>query len=689
MKQKKIFLFVFSIAFLCFLKNECLCQNTGWPHWGHVPRINPNTLSRARDALGKLGVNIDPDNKQQLLDSLNSPDPWVRYNVINYCGYAQIKESLPIFKTLYVKYPTSDSSHKWLSDREAILDAVTLIEDTSFQQEFRMAIDSLRYRSEKFNKLNFYSGYLMDKHRDDYGFSSIIPFFINPDSIKKYRPNMSYMYLFKETHKDQVINALIACLSSQPESYQRSGALEHLYEIGYAQITSLASNLIESDSSFNVRLTALKILKKTDHSLFEKSLVDAVYNETNLDDLKILYTQMSTIGKLWSYKMLVDIYNNDPRNNFILKVDLENPYFQKIGSDISPILQIDTLKSNVMQMFFFGWLGDNSFNNELCSFLDQARSFLFTGDSVKCARQVKIFQSRINEEYCDSLDNDNRFVTVYGWRFLYNKARWLLDRLPQIPEDILYVPGQYATVQLAIDAATSGKTVIVSAGTYNENVTISNKNAISLVTTSNATVRGVHITNSSLINLQGFIINASTTTTDGIVIDGTSNSDITVEANTVQNSTKNGITLGENTGSIALFNNVIANNAKNGIECTAGSNGVKYIVNNTIVKNGKSGIDAISPQRLCVVNNIIIYDAGTGRSGLHCVAQTTMSSILLKNNMSVTQSGGILQSDYRLTPTSRAKDQGTTQFAPLPLKDKDGNTRVAGTTIDLGAYELQ
>ena len=224
---------------------------------------------------------------------------------------------------------------------------------------------------------------------------------------------------------------------------------------------------------------------------------------------------------------------------------------------------------------------------------------------------------------------------------------------------------------------------------YNETVTIANKSGITLLTIGNATIRGAHITNSSSINIKGFNIDASTTANDGIVIDGTSNSDITVEANTIQNSTKNGITLGQNTGSLALFNNVIVNNANNGIECTAGTTGVKYIVNNTIVKNGKSGIEAISPQRLCVVNNIIIYDPVAGRMGLHCVARTTTSSILLRNNMSVTQMGGILQSDYRLTPASRAKDQGTTQFAPLPTKDKDGNPRIVGTSIDLGAYELQ
>ena len=56
----------------------------------------------------------------------------------------------------------------------------------------------------------------------------------------------------------------------------------------------------------------------------------------------------------------------------------------------------------------------------------------------------------------------------------------------------------------------------------------------------------------------------------------------------------------------------------------------------------------------------------------------------------------VLQADYRLTGTSVAIDKGTASFAApdveagnLPEEDKDGTLRLQGTSIDLGAFEIE
>jgi hypothetical protein len=227
--------------------------------------------------------------------------------------------------------------------------------------------------------MSFLAGYLMDKHNDDYGFNTILPYYTNPDSVNKYGPNSSYLILFKDKHREEVIEALKVCVNNHPNDYERAGTLWDLNDLGYSQIEAMAHNLAESDTSEYVREEARLIINKVNRSLFKR---------------------------ITNHQM-----------------------------DATSLIQIDTLKSNITQMLSASWIGDNSFVVELNNILDQARSFLLTGDSIKCARHVQLFQSRVNEEYRDSLDNDNKFVTVFGWKFLYGKARWLLYCLPQISPD--------------------------------------------------------------------------------------------------------------------------------------------------------------------------------------------------------------------------------------------------------------
>jgi hypothetical protein len=284
-------------------------------------------------------------------------------------------------------------------------------------------------------------------------------------------------------------------------------------------------------------------------------------------------------------------------------------------------------------------------------------------------------------------------ITSEAYALLRFNTEYLIPRI--VPLDTLRVPSQYATIQAAINAADSGRVILVSAGTYNEQANIVNKKSLklialdTLVPLGNVTIQGITISNSSNITVKGFKIYASGTSQDAVQITGAQNTNITIEANDIQNSSRNGIALGQNNDNINIVNNVIANNDQNGINFATGATGTQYIVNNTIVKNGKCGIEAVGPQKLLIVNNIIIYDTLAGRSGERLVRGAGTTYIMQKNNLVLRRQNGVLQNDYRLVPGSIAIDKGTTNFAPLPGKDKDGNSRVSGTTIDVGAYEYQ
>lgn len=59
------------------------------------------------------------------------------------------------------------------------------------------------------------------------------------------------------------------------------------------------------------------------------------------------------------------------------------------------------------------------------------------------------------------------------------KKGYDLLKTPYTPPNVLKVPQQYPTIQAAIDAAVSGNTILVSAGTYNESITF-NKSGVTL-----------------------------------------------------------------------------------------------------------------------------------------------------------------------------------------------------------------
>ena len=64
--------------------------------------------------------------------------------------------------------------------------------------------------------------------------------------------------------------------------------------------------------------------------------------------------------------------------------------------------------------------------------------------------------------------------------------------IPQTNAKIIIVPDNYPTIQQAVDAAESGDTILVRAGTYDEDVVINGK-SISLIgeSASNTTIRGL------------------------------------------------------------------------------------------------------------------------------------------------------------------------------------------------------
>lgn len=99
---------------------------------------------------------------------------------------------------------------------------------------------------------------------------------------------------------------------------------------------------------------------------------------------------------------------------------------------------------------------------------------------------------------------------------------------PASAKGVLHVPGDFATIQAAVDAASKGDTVQVAAGTYNEQVLIDGQSHIQLKG-KNATLQGsaagigIKVIDSDHIRIEGFIVDGYNT---GIVLDNTHHSRI-------------------------------------------------------------------------------------------------------------------------------------------------------------------
>jgi len=266
------------------------------------------------------------------------------------------------------------------------------------------------------------------------------------------------------------------------------------------------------------------------------------------------------------------------------------------------------------------------------------------------------------------------------------------------------------SIQTAINNASSGDTIYVHAGTYNENLLINSKN-LSLIGdgASMTTIDGggslvVDVRSGATVNISGFTI-----TNGGTGVRYRDDSSGIITNNTI---TGNGYGIYNDSSSPTITNNTITGNTLHGIVNFLSSNptitnntitGNQFgivnflssnptITNNTITGNTWYGIRNVSSSPT-ITNNIVfsngvfgIYDYGTG------------SPLCTYNNfwgngtdyVNVTPGIGSISQDpqldgtYHLTSSSPCIDAGTDAGV---YTDMDGDSRPQGSGFDIGADE--
>ena len=218
----------------------------------------------------------------------------------------------------------------------------------------------------------------------------------------------------------------------------------------------------------------------------------------------------------------------------------------------------------------------------------------------------------------------------------------------------IHVPADQPTIQAGINAANNGDTVLVSPGTYKENInflgraiTVESSNGAS-VTIIDAEQTGTVVTFSngetSASILQGFTIENGDATSvigegGGISVEGSSP---TIKNNEIRNNKAcqgNGIGVGF--GSPIIEMNIIANNSNAGCGGIGGAGiGLRgassaRIIGNTIVNNSADsyggGIALWSANAVLITNNVIRGNSAGSNGGGISMFNDTSSVVILQN----------------------------------------------------------
>jgi nitrous oxidase accessory protein len=219
-----------------------------------------------------------------------------------------------------------------------------------------------------------------------------------------------------------------------------------------------------------------------------------------------------------------------------------------------------------------------------------------------------------------------------------------LTQTPQpLDRGMLYVggsgPGNYTTIQEAINNATNGDTVFVYNGTYNENVdtklkkiTLLGEDRDTTIIAGQTTDAVVRIGNSDT-TVEGFTMVGSSD--EVILLVATLVEDVFITNNIIKDGTQ-GISLAITTSKITITGNVVMDNVYVGIQVQTST--YNLIQGNIVDNNGAQGIElSLSSNHNSILNNTITNNGeeGIAIGGLSSTDNTIQGNVISENKIGI------------------------------------------------------
>ncbi|MBI1924398.1 right-handed parallel beta-helix repeat-containing protein [Candidatus Poribacteria bacterium] len=210
------------------------------------------------------------------------------------------------------------------------------------------------------------------------------------------------------------------------------------------------------------------------------------------------------------------------------------------------------------------------------------------------------------------------------------------------------VPGDFAKIQDALDAALIGDRILVAAGTYEENITL--KSGVELLG-AGADVTKIKVSKGTVITAEGV---GFRTKISGFTIDGVDKS----------GSEDKGISF-KNSSSPTISHMTITNTGGNGISCD--SNSTPTIDNVTITNTGQDGISGNT-----TISDVTITNTGQdGISGGATISHVTITNTR-RNGIYGSYSAGTI-SDVTITNTGEDGIYNVATISHVTITDAKGN----------------
>ncbi len=400
---------IWFLLLLCFLINEyALCQDNS----GLCGYLKSRILEES----------INPDDQQQVIDSLDASDLYLRNLLLQYCAECKISAAKPKLLEMLQRYPDFNNADdhyipKIELRRTLILRALVALEDTSIHVSLKSAIDSLKDENASASMISEFAGYLMKTFNDDFGWVTMKSYF-QPGS-KIWIPDTFLEPFLNSSRSAEVVSILNYILTTSENAISRWSAICMMGKVNSADVTSTIYSFAINDSSGAVRNAARSALKrKGELVLYTQALNQSVGSEN--DDPGLTYEAMIASGQIALYIRVVNLYtgNTVPKDSLNMLYPLGN-YNLYVQDDSLIINNLDTLKSALQYFSANSWIRGNDLVGELSVYLDQAKTFWIQNDSSGTVSSIDSFRSRLVNIFCDTTVLLGHFLR-FGGNWLHN-----------------------------------------------------------------------------------------------------------------------------------------------------------------------------------------------------------------------------------------------------------------------------